>query len=241
MDKTGALMRSPSKPHIYVLAGVNGAGKSSIGGAAFRQEGGEYYNPDEAARTFMTGDPTISQADANSAAWHAGVKLLTKAIEKRLDYAFETTLGGATIPRLLAQAASRGVEIYVWYVGLSSPELHIERVKARVRRGGHDIPEADIRRRYERSRINLISLLPNLAAVRVYDNSASGDPAAGHTPSPTLLLHMVGGKILRKRALAEIPGWAKPIVEAALDAGEITLTFTGEVYWCPVVGPGPNH
>ncbi|MGH8574211.1 MAG: hypothetical protein ACREX8_16790 [Gammaproteobacteria bacterium] len=65
----------------------------------------------------------------------------------RLDFAFETTLGANTIPRLLAEAASQGIEVHVWYAGLSSPELHIERVRSRVRKGGHDIPEADIRRR----------------------------------------------------------------------------------------------
>lgn len=210
-------MSSPLPPRIYVLAGVNGAGKSSIGGAAFRQEGSEYYNPDEAARIYMAGDPTLSQADANSAAWHAGVRLLEKVIEERLDYAFETTLGGNTIPRLLAKAASQGIEIYVWYVGLSSPELHIERVQARVRRGGHDIPEEHIRRRYEHSRISLIELLHSLTALRVYDNSTDADPAYGHTPLPLLVLHMERGKILNKRGLAErTPGWTKPIVDAAI-------------------------
>src|SRR5438128_3388114 len=145
-------MSSQRSPHIYVLAGVNGAGKSSIGGAAFRQFKGDYYNPDETARTLMAADPALSQLEANSAAWNAGVSLLKQAIEERLDFAFETTLGANTIPRLLAHAASQAIEIHVWYVGLSNPELHIERVQARVRRAGHDIPEADIRRRYEHSR-----------------------------------------------------------------------------------------
>lgn len=125
-------------------------------------------------------------------------------------------MSGNTIPRLLAQAPSQGVEIYVWYVGLSSPELHIARVKARVLRGGHDIPEEHIRRRYEHSRISLIHLLPGLTGLRVYDNSADADPAAGHIPSPILLLHMTKGRILNNTGLAETPNWAKPIVEAAL-------------------------
>ncbi|MEK6300458.1 MAG: zeta toxin family protein [Acidobacteriota bacterium] len=209
-------MSSSPQPRISVLAGVNGAGKSSIGGAAFRQKGGEYYNPDEAARVFMLDEPALSQTDANIAAWQAGVRLLKRAIEERLDYAFETTLGGNTIPGLLAHAASLGIEICIWYVGLSSPDLHIERVKARVSRGGHDIPEESIRRRYEISRNNLIELLPSLTALRVYDNSARADPLSAHTQSPVLLLHMKLGKILEQRALAETPNWAKPIVEAAL-------------------------
>lgn len=84
------------------------------------------------------------------------------AIEKRLDFSFETTLGGNTITKLLLKAAEQGTEVHVWYEGLSSPELHIARVRARVSRGGHDIPAHDIHRRYEHSRLNLIAQLPLL-------------------------------------------------------------------------------
>ena len=212
-------MASPGQSRIYVLAGVNGAGKSSIGGAAFRQNGGDYYNPDEIARRLMTVDPTLTEMDANSAAWQQGVRLLTRAIEKHFDFAFETTLGANTIPRLLLQAASQGTEIYIWYVGLSSPALHIERVQARVQRGGHDIAAEYIHRRYEHSRLNLIELLPYLADLRVYDNSANADPAAGKTPKPKLVLHMERGRILNPGDLRHTPDWAKPIVAAALKLG----------------------
>ncbi len=209
-------MASLRQSRIYVIAGVNGSGKSSIGGAAFRENGGEYYNPDEVARKLMAANPTLTQVDANSAAWHQGVKLLKRAIAERKDFAFETTLGANTIPRLLAQAASQGIEIYIWYVGLSSAELHIERVQARVRRGGHDISAEHIRRRYEHSRLNLIDLLPQITGLRVYDNSVDADPAAGKTPEPKLVLHMERGKILNPRNLKQTPDWAKPIIAAAL-------------------------
>lgn len=209
---------------IYVIAGVNGAGKSSVAGEAFRQSGSDYYNPDEAARRLMmsprqlrsVGSPALTQTDANSVAWHEGVRLLKRAIDERLDFAFETTLGANTIPRLLINGAIAGAEINVWYVGLESPELHIARVLSRVARGGHNISEADIRRRYEHSRINLIDLLPFLHALRVFDNSLEADPAAGQTPKPTLVLSMKQGKILEPKDLRQTPGWAKPIVAAAL-------------------------
>ncbi|MGI9026806.1 MAG: AAA family ATPase, partial [Burkholderiaceae bacterium] len=157
---------------IYVLAGVNGAGKSSIAGAAFRAHGADYFNPDEAARRLIATNPRLSQTEANALAWQQGKRLLERAIVERLDHAFETTLGGHTLPRLLAEAAAVGIAVHVWYAGLASPELHIRRVQARVRRGGHDIPEEAIRRRYQHSRLNLIELLPRLAALRLYDNSA---------------------------------------------------------------------
>ncbi len=209
-------MNSAPQPRIYVLAGVNGAGKSTIAGAAFHQSGADYYNPDEVARQWMAADPTLSETDANSAAWHQGVRLLRRAIDEHLNFAFETTLGASTIPRLLMRAAMEGIEIYVWYIGLSSPELHIERVQARVRRGGHDIPAGHIHRRYELSRLNLIELLPQLTALRVYDNSADADPAAGRTPKPKLVLHMARRRILNLLDLQHTPDWAKPIVAAAL-------------------------
>jgi len=206
-----------SRPsRIYVLAGVNGAGKSSIGGAAFRSFGADYYNPDQAARTLRSTHPGLSTAEANAEAWQQGRRLLERAMAERLDFALETTLGGNTIVRLLAEAAAKGVEIYIWYVGLNSPELHIARVQSRVRRGGHDIPERDIRRRYEHSRLNLIHLLPRLASLRLWDNSKDADPTAGKTPTPVLVLHLEQGKILNPGDLAKAPDWAKPVVAAAL-------------------------
>ena len=201
---------------IYVIAGVNGAGKSSIVGEAFRQSGADYYNPDEAARLLTTANSTLTQTEANSAAWHEGVRLLRRAIDERLDFAFETTLGANTIPRLLRRAANAGIDIYVWYVGLESTELHIARVQSRVARGGHYISETDIRRRYERSRLNLIDLLPVLRALRIFDNSAEADPADGQTPKPMLVLSMEGRKIAEPNDLTHTPVWAKPIVAAAL-------------------------
>jgi predicted ABC-type ATPase len=208
--------KTPVPARLYVLAGVNGAGKSSIGGAAIRAAGGEYYNPDEAACALRDANPGLGQPEANAAAWQQGRKLLERAIDQRLDFNFETTLGGNTMPRLLAEAASRGIEVRVFYVGLASADAHIERVRQRVRAGGHDIPEADIRRRYRHSQLNLVQLLPELTELRVYDNSATADPAAGQAPQPVLVLHMQRGRIVGPPDLTCTPDWAKPTVAAAL-------------------------
>lgn len=199
-----------------MLAGVNGAGKSSLGGAAFRGAGANYYNPDEAARRIREAHPGLAQFDANALAWRQGVRLLERAIERRLAFAFETTLGASTIPRILAQAASGGAEVRVWYVGLDTVERHIARVGARVRSGGHDIPEGDIRRRFETSRLNLIELMPFLAALRVYDNSAEADPGKHAAPVPRLLLVVERQRIAGPDDLAGTPRWAKSIVARAM-------------------------
>ena len=209
-------MASARRSRIYVIAGVNGAGKSSIGGATFRGLSADYYNPDEAARGVLDRNPTLSQADANSAAWHQGVRLLRRAIVEHKNFAFETTLGANTIPRMLQEAAAQGIEIFVWYVGLATVHLHIDRVDARVRHGGHAIARDLIERRFDQSRINLIELMFHLTELRVYDNSVDADPAIGKTPELKLLLHMKRGTVLNLHELKNTPDWAKPIVTTAL-------------------------
>jgi predicted ABC-type ATPase len=209
--------KAQAPPRLYVLAGVNGAGKSSIGGAMFRASGADYYNPDEAARELMAANPGLDQVKANAGAWQQGRRLLERAIRERKDFAFETTLGGSTMPRLLSEAASQGIEVRIWYVGLASAEVHIERVRQRVRSGGHDIPESSIRRRWRHSRLNLVQLLPTLTELRVYDNTTEADPAAGRAPTPVLVLHVERGRIVGPPDLSATPDWAKPIVAAALE------------------------
>jgi len=212
---------SAPPPCIYVLAGTNGAGKSSLIGAVIERQGVAFFNPDAAARRIREGDPGTSQAEANSAAWHQGRRLLERAIAERLTFAFETTLGGATITALLERALAAGVQVRVWYVGLATPELHLARVRARVARGGHDIPEADVRRRFHDGRLNLVRLLSRLTELRVYDNSEEADPHAGRAPVPALLLHLIRGKIVASCDLARTPSWAKPILAAALKSSSV--------------------
>jgi predicted ABC-type ATPase len=199
---------------ILVLAGTNGAGKSSVAGEALTQAGGTYFNPDHAAQRYVA--VGLSLEEANARAWHQGRRLLERVIREHLDFALETTLGGRTITGLLLDAAERGMRVRVWYVGLASPELHIRRVQERVARGGHDIPERKIRERWDASRQNLIRLLPHLAELAVWDNSAPADPKSGTAPAPLRLLAMEEGEIRYLRSLEDVPGWAKPIVAAAL-------------------------
>ena len=203
-------------PRIYVLAGTNGAGKSSIAGAMLTEEGVDYFNPDDAVELIRVANPGITLEESQSVAWDEGRRLLERAINERLDYAFETTLGGRTIAALLEKAMDEGIEIRIWYVGLTSPELHIARVDAGVKRGGHDIPEERIRQRYSRSLLNLIKLMPKLTELRVYDNSVEADPHTGATPAPKLIVHLNRGKLISVCELASTPQWAKPIVLRAL-------------------------
>ena len=210
---------------ITVLAGVNGAGKSSIGGAHLRQLGGEFFNPDEAAHKARAASSSLTQAEANSFAWTKGKSLLEAAIANRTDFAFETTLGGNTIAALLIEAAKRGASLNIWYAGLESVELHLQRVAARVQKGGHDIPEHDIRKRWTASFVNLTKLIPLVANLRVYDNSVEADPAAGVSPAPKLVL-AVEQRVVAFPGVTEIsetPAWARPIVMKAYKEFSETL------------------
>ena len=206
-----------------MLAGTNGAGKSSVGGVFLRRSGADYFNPDEVARRISKANPALAPHEANALAWREGVRQLQEAIRGRREHFFETTLGGNTIVGLLEEACHAGIAVRVWYVGLLSVDLHLARVAARVARGGHDIPEEDIRRRYVQSRVNLIRLLPRLAELMVYDNSGEAGSATGTVPPPRLVLHWEGGGVRSPspRQLSRTPDWAKPIVAAALKLARV--------------------
>jgi predicted ABC-type ATPase len=209
---------SAAGPVIYVLAGVNGAGKSSVGGAMIKESGADFFNPDIVARRFRELGG-LSSTEANSAAWSLGVELLNAAISEQSSYAFETTLGGNTIPALLEKAAKRGFQVIVWYVGLATVEQHIARVQARVARGGHDIPVPKIHERWKKSPDHLKDLMPLLSELKVFDNSREVDPKTGEFPAPQLLLHSRKGVIEEPADPSPdaTPAWARSIVVRAIE------------------------
>lgn len=202
----------PPRPTLLVLAGINGAGKSSVAGASLRASGLDYYNPDEA--TGRLRDTGVHAGDANAAAWLYGRRALEAAIAGGTPFAFETTLDGNTMPMLIAKAAATH-DVILWFVGLDSAERHLARVAARVAAGGHDIPATRILQRWDSSRRNLIALLPHLHELQLYDNSI--EQAHPGDAEPTLLLHLREGRIIAPgaHALRNTPDWAKAIVEAA--------------------------
>ncbi|MHC9085953.1 hypothetical protein ACYX7E_13110 [Luteimonas sp. RIT-PG2_3] len=207
-----------ARPVLYVLAGVNGAGKSSIGGYLLQQAGLSWFNPDTFARELVAATG-CGQGDANAAAWQEGMRRLDVALEDNLHYAFETTLGGRTVPARI-HAAAQTHDVAIWFCGLSSPEQHIARVRARVLAGGHDIADGKIRERYPAALQNLIALMPVLAQLQVYDNSTEVAPGEA-VPDPVLLAQMEDGRLVFPAvddldALARTPDWAKPLLEAAL-------------------------
>ena len=210
-----------ARPFIFVLAGVNGAGKSSVGGALLAEHGLSWFDPDSYARQLIA-QLGLDANEANGRAWQYGHEQLKQAVASKTSFAFETTLGARTIPELLARAAATH-DVVMIFCGLATPEQHIARVQLRVAHGGHAIAEAKICERWISSRANLIRLLPALARLQVFDNSADAAPA-GDIPDPVLVLEMVKGQVLFPAAddietLAATPVWARSIVQAAFEMG----------------------
>jgi predicted ABC-type ATPase len=200
---------------IFVAAGVNGAGKSSIIGRYAQQNGAPYFNPDEHTRALVAAG--LDPAQANARSWHEGFSALRHAIDHNLAFTFETTLGGHSMVAELLRALARGRPVTIYYVGLQGVDLHLRRVAARVKRGGHDIPEDKIRERYLSSRENLLRFIGTKASLRVWDNSQE-DPAG--LPNPVDVLSIEDNRLLYPhtvRALKETPAWAQPLVQRALE------------------------
>lgn len=106
----------------------------------------------------------------------------------------------------------------IWFCGLQSVALHVQRVADRVSQGGHDIPQDKIRARYDSARENLIELLPYLAELHVYDNSVAADAHGRATPLPLLQLDREGlHHPVTVIDLLKTPDWAKPIVMRAME------------------------
>lgn len=210
------------RPRIYVLAGVNGAGKSSVIGQSLTSAGVGWFNPDTYARQLQQREE-CDWSTANVRAAVENIRRFRAALSDGHDYAFETTLGGQTMVRKLIAAASTH-DIIVWYCGLDTVGLHVSRVHSRIEQGGHAIPARLIGQRCVTAPRNLIALLPHLSRLQVYDNSATvraGEPL----PDPRLVLDLTATTIIHPRAhrpeqLRLTPAWAVPIVEAALQLQE---------------------
>ena len=167
-----------------------------MAGARGLNAGGQFYNPDLYARQLQIAQPGLSIEAANGQAWQHGRGLLERAIETNVNFAFESTLGGTTIPKLLRRAAASH-DVHILFVGLDSPE-----------------------RRYTSSRANLIDLIPVLAWLQVYDNSTEVVPRGMTMPRPARLLVMEAGTITYEAPRGSMPDWAKAIVQAARDQGK---------------------
>ncbi|MBX3244353.1 MAG: zeta toxin family protein [Acidobacteria bacterium] len=155
-------------PDVVVIAGPNGAGKSTLAPALLRDTFGitEYVNADVIAEGLSAFAPENAAIDAG----RAMLTRLNELTDARQDFAFETTLATRTYARRLKALQTIGYNVCIIYLWLSSDDFAVERVKARVLSGGHNIPEETIRRRYEQSLKYLFELyIPIADSWKIFD------------------------------------------------------------------------
>ena len=160
---------------IIVIAGPNGAGKSTLARHYLKDEPGSppFVNGDEIAARLNPEDPDAAALEAGRMALRQ-TEAYVKASE---DFAIETTLSGRGYAARIRRWQAVGYRVTIIYLRLSSADQAVARVARRVREGGHDIPEAIARRRFERSWNNFVRLYRDLADEwQLYDNSGS-EPA----------------------------------------------------------------
>jgi predicted ABC-type ATPase len=166
---------SDASPKVIAIAGPNGAGKSTLAPFMLRDAYGllEFVNADTIARGLAAFDP-------ESVAFEAGRIMLRRLRDlagRRRSFAFETTLASRSYATWIKELRRQGYEFSLLFLWLRTPELAVQRVRARVRIGGHDVPEDVIRRRYHKGVKNFFGLYQALAGSwGVYDNSSRGNP-----------------------------------------------------------------
>ena len=133
-------------PRLYIISGCNGAGKTTASYSLLPEmlECSEFVNSDEFAKGLSPFDPSKASIQAS----RYMLMKIRHLLRKRQDFAVETTLATRTLLKTVKMAQEAGYTVTLLYFWLRSPEMAIERVKARVEAGGHDIPEETIRRRY---------------------------------------------------------------------------------------------
>jgi len=182
-------------PVVYIIGGPNGAGKTTFAREflpAARVV--EFLNADMLAAglsPFQPGAMAVRSARLLLGRWR---ELLTL----RRDFAFESTLSGRTYAGMLREARAAGYEVRLCYLWLPNVSMSMRRVRQRVRKGGHNVPEADLRRRFLPSLKNFFSLYLPLADVALLFDAAGSPPQliarwkdqGVHIVNPTLYEHI---------------------------------------------------
>ena len=187
------------RPHAVIVAGPNGAGKSTLAPWLLARlfDISLHVNADVIATGLAGFDPA-------SVAVRAGRIMLERIEElhrERASFAVESTISGVSLNAFVQRLKSSGYHTHVVYLWLPSPDLAVDRVRARVALGGHDIPEDDIRRRFYRSVANFEHVYRRTADFwRVYH--AITPPA---DPEPRLIAHGEGERVVD---IVDAEAWA---------------------------------
>lgn len=160
----------PERPIIHLIAGSNGAGKTTFATEFFPKIVGNvtFINADLIAQ----GLSPFSPDEVAAAAGRAVLKRIRELRREKATFAVETTLSGRTYSTLLRRMKADGYDVHLYFLWIPNSKLAIGRIKGRVRRGGHNIPTSVVRRRFHRASRNLFEVYYDLADnVMIFDNS----------------------------------------------------------------------
>jgi predicted ABC-type ATPase len=180
-------------PELIILAGPNGSGKSTLTKSNLFDC--PVVDPDAIAREL----PPEQGISAERQAGKLTLDLWNLYLAENRSFAVETTLSGKTYLKKMKAFKEQGWLVKLFFIGLESPETNILRVAERVRKGGHDVPIEDIRRRYQRSMENLPKAAEIANTAFIYDNSTD----EGHR-----LIATIEQSIITMQT-AECPQWFK--------------------------------
>lgn len=153
---------------FWVIAGPNGVGKTTYAFRNLQRAAGtlHFVNLDEIARGLSPLVPALAERDAARVALDRARTFLREGV----TFAMETTLSGRTHFHLAEEARAFGVPVHLQYFTVPDPAICLERIRRRVSEGGHDVPEAVVRRRFARSLRNLSDFAARCALWRVFDS-----------------------------------------------------------------------
>lgn len=188
-------------PNLYIIAGCNGAGKTTASFTLLPEmlNCEEFINADEIARG-------LSPLNPDKAAIEAGRIMLArinKLILNQFDFAFETTLATKSYIRTIELARKSGYQITLVFFWLDTVDLAKERVRTRVREGGHDIPENVIKRRYYSGLFNLFELyLQKSDYWMIFNNSKSPSEliAEGYSDLDIVIKNNITFELIKQQA-----------------------------------------
>lgn len=143
-------MPEAKKPTLWFIAGPDGAGKTTYAYRRVREISGSvnFVNLDEIARGLSPLDPEVAQ----DAAARVALRRIQEFIVARQSFSLETTLAGRTHLNMVKRAARAGFEVKLLLFFVASVEVCLTRIARRVVEGGHNVAEADVRRRFTRDR-----------------------------------------------------------------------------------------
>lgn len=153
--------QNTAMPQLYVISGCNGAGKTTASYALLPEMLGcsQFVNSDEFAKSLSPFSPDAASIQASKLM----LLKMNYLFKRNEDFAIETTLATRSLKKTIAKARAQGYGITILYFWLNSLELAVERVRARVAAGGHNIPEETIRRRYTAGLHYFFNIYRNMA------------------------------------------------------------------------------